>query len=542
MIIPQNIKKYDRVEFTGLSDDKELLITCPDGMVLEVNPFLYQPTRFEYDHHGYESIVEDGKPEFRARFTPEIPGKYSVNGENFYVADSENPGFIRVSEKDSRYFIYENGESFFPIGINMAFPTSYQLSNGVEFGLSDKMAYLGLRQYRRWLDKCAENGVNLIRLWIGHPYFTVDTEETYKLNYKKFNILDEIVEMARERNIKLKLTLEQFRYFDYDGSKKTHFAFLKKMYHEGEPCIDRNEWLVDEKWQNAWLYKVGELAKRYNGDTTIFTVELWNEMDCFGDVSELCKKMLPKLRKVFPSHLITNSYGSFDCDLMLQRYKNFCWEETDFIQIHRYLDQGAAYEICNHPIEMMKDALTIFTPSEKPVLIAETGAVNDSHSSEFRYYASDDRGIIFADTVYTSAFCGGCGIGNIWHWDERYVEAKKLYKMFKPVSEVFDGIDFQSEDFTYTDLSNDSVHMLSLSGKNTHLLYIRNKADTWQNVLRDLIEPETVDSITLPNNLKGAKIIPIWDEETATLQGSTLSNLKYGVFIRGIITTSKLVV
>ena len=531
MNFPKNAKKYDRIEFTNLLTDKAFSIIRPDGGVDTVKPFIYQPTKFSYDPHGYEILADDGDPEIRARYTPTMVGEYSVGDEKFSVVDSDNPGFIRVGKNDSRYFVYDDGTSYFPIGINMAFPDSYALSNGEEFGLSGDTAYLGLRQYKRWFNRCAENGVNMVRLWIGHDYFTPDTEETYKFDYKKFTLLDEMVKMARERNIKLKFTLEQFRYFD--PNKKTHPCFIKKMSHNGTPCLDRNEWLTSDVWQDAWFYKVEELAKRYNGDTTIFTVELWNEMDCFGDVSKLCKKMLPKLRKIFPDHLITNSYGSFDCDLMLERYKNFCWEETDFIQIHRYLDQGAAYEICNHPIEMMKDALTIFTPSEKPVLIAETGAVNDSHSGEFRYYASDDRGIIFADTVYTSAFLGACGIGNIWHWDSRYVESKNLYKMFKPIAKVFDGIDFQNENFTYTDSSTDSVHMLSLSGKNTHLLYIRNKQDSWQNVLRDLIEPETVGSIILPDNLKDAEIIPIWDEEPATLQGNTISNLKYGVFIKG---------
>ena len=256
MFFQKEVKKYDRIEFSEISSDDKICIARPDGKIDEVYPFIYQPIRFEYDHHGYESIYDNGERELRARYTPELCGEYTVNGESFFVTESENRGYISVGEKDLRYFVYSDGSTYFPIGMNMAFPTAYFLSSGTEFGVSNKTAYLGLRQYRRWFDKCSENGVNMVRLWIGHMYFTPDTEETYKLDYKKLSLLDKIVDMARERNIKLKLTLEQFRYFKYDNEEVALPAFRKRLYHEGEPCMDWRDWLKEEKWQKAWLYKL----------------------------------------------------------------------------------------------------------------------------------------------------------------------------------------------------------------------------------------------------------------------------------------------
>ena len=532
MFFEREVKKYDRMEFSGISGDVKISIVRPDGEIDEVHPFIYQPVRFEYDCHGYESICDDGEKEWRARYTPELCGEYTVNGESFYVTESKNKGYISVGEKDSRYFVYSDGTTYFPLGINMAFPTAYLMSNGTEFGVSNETVYIGLRQYRYWFDRCSENGVNMVRLWIGHMYFTPDTEETYKFDYKKFSLLDTIVDMARERNIKLKLTIEQFRYFKYDDEEVALPAFRKRLYNDGKPCLDCREWLESEKWQKAWLYKLNELSKRYNGDTTLFTVELWNEMNCFDDVSGWNKKKLPEVKKLFSKHLVTNSYGSLDCEETKDLYRNFCWEETDFVQVHRYIDQGAPYEICNYPVEMMKDAVTELMCFNKPVLVAETGAVNDAHSGVFRFCSTDNRGIIFADTVYTPAFCGSCGIGNIWHWDNRYVESKNLYKMYKPVAKVFENIDFQKEIFEIKDFSDDNVHMLALCGKHTQVLYIRNKKDTWQNVLRDLNEAEIIKKIKLPIDAKNVEIISIWDEETAYLKNNELIDLKYGVFIK----------
>ena len=532
MVFKKEVKKYDRIEFTQLCNDEELIIKRPDGQIDKVCPFIYQPIRFEYDCHGYESIHADGEEELRARYTPELCGEYTVNGESFFVTDSENKGYISVGKKDSRYFVYSDGTSFFPIGINMAFPTSYLLSSGSEFKKSNNTVYLGLRQYRRWFDKCAENGVNMVRLWIGHMYFTPDTEEVYKLDYKKLSLLDKIVDMARKRNIKLKLTLEQFRVFKYDDEKVDLPAFYKKLYHDGESCADYREWLENEKWQKPWLYKINELSKRYNGDTTIFTIELWNEMNCFGDVSEWNKNKLPEVKKLFSKHLVTNSYGSLDCESVKELYRNFCWEETNFIQIHRYIDQGAPYEICSYPVEMMKDAISYFMENNKPVLVAETGAVDDRHSGPFRFYSTDDRGIIFADTVYSPVFFGSCGIGNIWHWDSRYIESKNLYKMYAPIEKVFKNIDFQKEEFEIKDFSCNAAYILALYGKNVQIFYVRNKKDTWQNVLRDLNEPEAIKEIHLPEDVKNGEIIHIWDDETAILTNNVLNNLKYGLFIK----------
>ena len=77
--------------------------------------------------------------------------------------------------------------------------------------------------------------------------------------------------------------------------------------------------------------------------------------------------------------------------------------------------------------------------------------------------------------------------------------------------------------------------MLALCGKNIQILYIRNKKDTWQNVLRDLNKAETIKKIKLSIDAKNVEIISIWDEETAYLKNNELNDLKYGAFVKGNI-------
>lgn len=77
------------------------------------------------------------------------------------------------------------------------------------------------------------------------------------------------------------MTLEQFRFFDYERVADSASydddifrKFNKRLYDGNVRCESPEEWLTNERWRKAWLFKVKEFAKRYSGDTVIFAVEL----------------------------------------------------------------------------------------------------------------------------------------------------------------------------------------------------------------------------------------------------------------------------
>ena len=542
--------QYDRVDFKVGSDVELVKIIRPDGGTDVVYPFRYQPIKISYDEEGIETVAADGEAEMHCRYTPDFTGQATIEfhgakrrTEVLSVLPSESHGYVEIGKTDSKYFAYSDGTPFFSIGINTAFPTVYGKSDGKEFGLSGKYGFVGLRQYERWFRKLSENGVNVARVWLGHEYFTPDTEQVYQYNDIQFSKIDQLIALARKYSIKLKLTLEQFRYFGYEeitDHENTSRLFKKRLYDGKIRCESSMDWLTDERWKKAWLHKVGELAKRYAGDTTVFAIELWNEMNCVWQmetITEWNRDVLPKVKQLFPKNLVCNSLGSLDSDGSKQCYTSFCWDQSDFVQIHRYLDQGAPYEDCrNSAIEVVKSAFEIIK-SDKPVFLAETGAVNNCHSGPFKFYVNDDRGILFADTVYTPVFLKSAGTGNIWHWDERYVEFKNLYPMFKPIKELVTGVDFEKEGFAAMDLSDERVFLLLLKGKTVTLGYIRNKDDNWKKVLRDLQTVNPVESVEF--KLNGAADIsccPIWQEDrtTAEVKDGTVSfhHIDYGTLFK----------
>lgn len=546
----EQINRYECYELR--IDSSEIVdLILPDGSIQKLVPFEKQDIHMEYDSKGIENVVKDGESYKTIRVYPSQCGIYKIKGKNlektFNVVDGQNHGYIKVSDDNSKYFSYSDGTPYFLFGINLAFPSQVSMNDGNEFGVLSENRYLGMRQYERWFKCCAANGINMARIWLGHEYFCVDTQNVEKFNIVNFSKIDMLISLAEKYNIKLKLTLEQFRYFDYDKQANSNSysddvfrKFNKKLFYNDKRCDSIHEWLTNDIWKQAWLEKVSELAKRISGNTTVFAIELWNEMNSIADESIINwnKEMAPKVKKIFPNHLVINSLGSYDCDLADKWYKDFCWETSDIKQVHRYLDQGAQYSICHKSlIELLADGTGSLNDITKPILIAETGAVNDCHSGPFKYYCCDHNGILFCDCVYSPVFLGSCGIGTIWHWDDRYVESKNLYKYYKPITTLCNNIDFINECFESKIYENDDTVLLLLQGKNTTIGYLRNKSYNWENVLRDLKEVESVKefSISMEDN-SYYETVDIWDDETANIEATNgelvIRNIKYGLFIK----------
>lgn len=544
MVVHGDLKKYGRLEFEFSGNVDYIKIIRPDGVEDSAFPFVYQPTEINYNSEGLENIEKIGQSEMRCRYTPDFTGKAVVN--TYYknkitetteieILSSDNHGYVKISDKDEKYFSYSDGTAFLSIGINAAYPTRYSKSDGTEFGLDKSYCYIGLKQYERWFKKLSENGVNVVRVWLGHEYFNPDTQNIHSFDYTQFSKTDKLLELAKKYNIKLKLTLEQFRFFDYEKSAEyenyndhIYRIFHKRLYCGNRRCENIVEWLTQDVWINGWLAKVKEFAKRYSGDTEVFAIELWNEMNALDYPDEVVnwnKLIMPQVKKLFPHNMVVNSLGSLDSVNNQLSYDRFCWDKSDFVQIHRYLDQGAEYSDCTvNPIEMIKGAFKKIK-TKKALYIAETGAVNNCHSGPFKYYVNDDNGIILADTVYTPLFCKSCGTGNIWHWNENYVEAKNLYHLFKPISELTFGINFDKENFESIDMSAGDVSLLLLKGTTVILGYIRNRKYNWENVLRDLQDVSPINEFIC--NIDGAhdiQCIPIWanDDTKVKINGNSV--------------------
>jgi len=109
-------------------------VALPNGKTRSVPGFFYRPFDRKLDH-GREVLTPNAEPGWRVRWTPPLSGAYTVvvtvrdrTGErrsepvSFTAVAGEDPGFGRISPRDRRYFEFDNGRAFFPIGLNMCWP------------------------------------------------------------------------------------------------------------------------------------------------------------------------------------------------------------------------------------------------------------------------------------------------------------------------------------------------------------------------------------------------------------------------------------
>ncbi len=515
-----------------------LTLISPSGKERELIPFVYQPLRFDYNEMGLETITNDGEAQNVVRFTPDESGDWRIGDQIISVSPDESAhGYIGISKRDPRYFAYSDGTPCFPIGINLCYVIGVSLSGGREFQRSGRHAFIGMRQFERWFRQCQKNGVDLVRIWLGNEYTCPDTDEAGVLDPVQLSKLDHLVALAKSYGIRIKLTLEQFRYLSPTPDKG---FFNKYQCKNGRICQSVDEWLTDPLWRAAWLEKVRQLAVRLADDPTIFAIELWNEQNAMNELSiELLvdwnKYMLAEVHKLFPKNMVINSLGSYDCEWADRTYQNFCWDSSDIVQLHRYLDLGAGLEECRGDlIDLVSKGSARLARNDKPLMVAETGGVNNNHTGPFPYYAPDHDGIILSDLNFAPVFCGAASNGHMWHWDN-YVEQKNLFRLYKPLSQLCDGIAFDSEGFVSEQYRNEEVTLLLLRGRTVTLGYLRNRSDSWQNILRDLGEakPYTGEfEIELEGKLE---IFPYQNDENGTLRiGKSIEvdNLSRGLLFK----------
>jgi hypothetical protein len=179
-VSPKSVGCYERVDidihldasFSNPFDPEEVDISIelktPKGKTIIIPAFNYQPYDrkiLEQDGRKLDWIYPIAPPSWRARFTPEEVGKYLCTAvlktkdrmlrsttESFFVKPKKHHGFVTISSKDPRFFSFEDGTPFFPIGQNLAF--------------IGPMQYVNLAKAEEIFKKLADNGVNYLRIWV----------------------------------------------------------------------------------------------------------------------------------------------------------------------------------------------------------------------------------------------------------------------------------------------------------------------------------------------------------------------------------------
>lgn len=394
--------------------------------------------------------------------------------------------FVRVSPRDGRYFELSNGSSYVPIGLNLIAP-----DRALGMGESN-----GLRRMDDWLSKLAANGGNFARVWLSSDFWDVEHEHSGSYDEAKAHRIDALIDCARKHGIRLKLTLEHFR----EMNETPRQSWVNKPLHHvshGGTATNMADFFSGSASRERFKAKLDWFAARYGSDPIIFGWELWNEINAVsgGDYMAWTEAMLPELHHRFPKNLAMQSLGSFDGDYARGAYERLArMPGNDVAQVHRYLDLGASYPVCLEPVDVLAaDAVRTLLAWEprRPVLLAESGAVEPRHSGPSKLYAKDKEGIILHDVLFAPFFAGAAGPGHCWHWDQ-YVDRNNLWHHFARFAEVLKEVDVPGEQFKAMQIEHPRLRVYVLKGQQTTLIWCRDRQNTWQTELVEGQQPVRV--------------------------------------------------
>lgn len=390
---------------------------------------------------------------------------------------------IGVSEKAPRYFETAEGRGWIPVGCNICFDRL-----NVK-GAADAAATR--ERFGAWLDAFAANGGNFVRLWLGHRSLEVMPEKAGAYDAAQDETLKFIVRRCEAKGIKLKLTLESFRSVLADSSKAYQPFFNRTLY---SPYVKTmREFYASEKCRDVYLGKARHLKDLGLGDSpAVICWELWNEInstsptDVYAPWSD---RMIADLKALFPKQMVVQNLGSYSDAYAYRQYGQLGEVKgNDFLQVHRYLDPGANIDACRGPMDILA-AQSIrdlwHVGAAKPVLLAETGAVQANHAGPSPLYDVDKEGTLLHDALFAAFFAGSAGCGQFWHWDHQYLNRWNLWWHFSRFAEAVKGLDPVAEAFhpLYTETRNLRVYVLE--GRRTTVMWCRDKASDWQSELMD---------------------------------------------------------
>jgi len=395
--------------------------------------------------------------------------------------NKDEMSFVRVSPRDPRYFELSNGKPYITIGFDLVEPPRPDELDSV-------------------IQKMAQNRINYCRVWLGYRTWTVEHQKSGEYDDERGDFIQRFVKLAGDNGIRVKACLEYFRDIP---AEDTGYYFIKMLHHksQGGPFDSMDDFLSSEKGRQQFKRKLAWYADRFGDEPAIFAWELWNEMDCVkGDWLPWTKVMLSELHRLFPKNLATQSLGSFDRENCRSDYEAASTlPENDVAQVHRYLDLGAQLQVCHGPVDVLtSDAvreIAEFKPN-KPIILAETGAVKPSHTGCSELYAEDKDGMLLHDILFAPFFAGAAGTGHAWFWRQG-IQKPDFWYHFVRFANAVEGIDPPAEGFTPIMIPHQRLRIYALSGAHTFIAWCRDAGNDWQTELQQGIPPESLNDVSL---------------------------------------------
>jgi len=350
---------------------------------------------------------------WRVRFAPTTVGAYSLqvtrNGtsvtppslsmKQFNCVPSASPGFVRRDPASPKRFVFDNGRTYYPFGMDAAWLTSGQTYEAT----FTQMQAAGMNWARVWMNHWDGKNLEWAAAKPGSPKpgtLLIDSARRW----------DAIFDLAEKHDVYIQMTLQH--HGQYTAHTDPNWADNPFNAANGGFLQNPGDFFTNAQARRLTRLKYRYITARYGYSTHLLSYELFNEVqnitevqNHFQDVVNWHKEMASALRAEDVNHHLVTTSNSVPGDPLAQI-------GLDYNQVHTYVPDILSFFASVQP-----------ATEGTPYFIGEWGP-SDTKTGLTEAFLHDG--------LWASLMSPTAGAGQFWYWDA--VEANNWWPQFASVS------------------------------------------------------------------------------------------------------------
>lgn len=434
-------------------------ITPPGGSdPIRVDAFYYQNYFFQANP-VQNRYIPQGRPHWRLRYSPTVAGEHHLvlhardphgagHSEKIsFIACDKSPGapFIRVSQRDPRFFEGCDDSPFFPIGHNIRSPFDTRMNQQFPWRFRHDE---GVRAYERYFRDMAAHGQNMVEIWLCNWSLGLEWTPS-RPGYHglgEYNLihswqLDRILELARQHGIYINLVLKNHGRLSGAVDPEWDDHPINKA--NGGYLEDPMDFFSDQRARSDYKRQLRYIVSRWGYSPHVFAWELWSEIDLVGlrhprrgrrrvppqadpQVHAWMSEMGDFLHQIDPNRRLRANHvaGNFQ----RQNADMASLEQQDFNPVNAYHSNDSPVFTAN----LLRQTANANLRYGKPVMVTEFGGSHMAGAGSFLKQA-------LRIGIWSSTATGVAGTPLFWWW--QFIEEENLYPLFASLNRYMAGVD-----------------------------------------------------------------------------------------------------